>query len=688
MNSPATLSTTDIDEMAQLPLEVRDEIFELIAVCEQIDAAASVSAGIREARANGYKESTIKRKYYRWKKFGWRGLVNNAKVGKQKAAIDIGDVYKSYCEQNQRSSREAWRQMMRDFRNGKLFPEVGTWREVWAAEHPDIATPERCPNDYTPRGWTYSNLQKSCGLSKYEIFASRIGRGRAKDLLPSVYSTRVGLQVGAIYMFDDMWWDMKVNYPGNARAQRVIELAAVDVASACRFAWGAKPRREDLDTGKMKNLNECDMRQMLAHVLINVGFHPDGCRLIVEHGTAAASDDLEGLIGRLSQGRVTFERSGIISAPVHKGLYCGQPRGNYKRKAALESQHSLCHTVAAALQGQIGKDRDHAPEHMYGLEQYNTSLLKVAAALPPERAKLLMMPVLDFNRAVAVMGDLYREMNLRTWHNLEGWEECGYTATEFRLSPMSDEWLPMESITDLPADEYLMIYNAIHSMPEKLSRTVNLSPQHVFDSGRSDFVRLPKSCMPQILGNRLAVMKTIREDGLITYSNQEFGPNEFRYLARSVRDVNGFSIALNPGRKVAVHINPFNTDECFISDPDSGAYIGLAERWQTVGKLDVEALERQAGRQAKIESKLRAPMARRGAKIIKERTEMLRNNLSVMRGEPITEEDKSELVRIRKNKESADSFLTEPDPDMLAEEMTIDDSGEGFCDIFGSEFDN
>jgi hypothetical protein len=679
------LSTCDLDSMSELPAMLRAEVLRLMAVCEEIDAAPKVAAGIREAVArHGLPMGTIKRKFYAWKRLGWHGLVDRRAAAGNKAAMDVGDIYKGYCERNQRGSREAWRQMMVDFRSGKYFEDVGTWREVWAREHADKATPFNCPADYVPKGWTYANLQKTAGLTAYESRASRIGRGAARDLLPSVYSSRAGLAVGSMYMFDDMWWDLKVNFPGNARAQRVIELACVDVASACRCAWGAKPRREDLDTGKMRNLNECDMRQLLAHMLINIGYHPEGCRMVVEHGTAAASADLDALIVRLTGGAVTFERSGIISDPIHKGLWCGQPRGNYKRKAALESQHSLAHTVGAALKGQIGRNRDNAPEQMYGLEQYNTQLVKAAAALPVERAKLLMMPLLDFNQAVAAMGDLYRAMNLRRWHDLEGWEESGYVATQFRLSPQSQDWMPMERILDVPGQQYDLLYNAIQAMPEQLCRTVKLSPQEVFDEGCKALVRLPKSCMPQILGERLGDIKEVGNDGLITYRNQEFGPGEFRYLATRVTDAHGFNVPLAPGLKVCIHINPFNLDECFVSHAESGAYIGLAARWQTVCKTNVHALEQMAGKQAHIEAELRAPIARRGAQVIKERIEMHQNNSAVFAGEAISDSERAELDRVQQATGKLSDIFGEDESDLEAVEVPRRTRG-SLSDIWSNE---
>jgi hypothetical protein len=89
-----------------------------------------------------------------------------------------------------------------------------------------------------------------------------------------------------------------------------------------------------------------------------------------------------------------------------------------------------------------------------------------------------------------------------------------------------------------------------------------------------------------MLGERLGDIKEVGNDGLITYRNQEFGPGEFRYLATRVTDAHGFNVPLAPGLKVCIHINPFNLDECFVSHAESGAYIGLAARWQTVCKTN------------------------------------------------------------------------------------------------------
>ena len=666
------LSTVCADQFSTLPVKVRQDIELMMEVIGRIDAARNVSIGIAEEAARcshikGMTPGSLRRKYYAVKKRGWQALINKSKVGRKNAALAIGEHFKTYCQENQRSSKEAYRQMLHDFRGGKYFEDVGTWVDLWKEQHPNKMPPVVCPHRWTPKGWTYENLMRSCGLTAYEVSASRIGRGAARDFIPSVYSSRQGSPVGSLYQFDDMWHDVRVNFGANRAAQRLIELACLDVASASRIAYGMKPRREDLDTGKLRNLTEVDMRMLLAHVLINIGYHPDGCKLVVEHGTAAVASEFEEQLKRLSGGAITIQRSGIISEQIHAGLFFGQPRGNFKLKASLESQHALMHTAAASLPGQIGMNRANSPEQIYGMQQYNNQLIKAAAAMSPERAKLLRYPFLDFSQYCSAIAELYERLDWRTEHNLEGWKESGYIATEFRVSTQFDEWLPMDKLFAFPPAEQAAFDALIRSNPEEYARCRLLSPREVWNAGKPALVRLPKSCMPMILGARLGIVRPVQSDGLITFQNAEYGPGEFRYLARDVQTPDGFITHLQPGRDYLLHINPFCVDECFVSDKDSEAFIGLARRWQTVGKNNTEALNHQVGKQMRIESELRVPLARRGQKLIAAKAEMHDHNARVMRGEPITDAELDAHNRIKSAKGDLDDIYQAPAERLEAE---------------------
>jgi hypothetical protein len=644
MKHELTNPSSDIEYFASLPSKVRQEVNLWTEVCGRIDKAKNKSVAIAEesnklGHQRGFSGASIRRKYYAWKKTGWLAFIDQAKLTKQSSTHDIAEHFKSYCENNQRSSKAGYREMMRDFRAGKYFEDVGTWRDVWENENPDVAVPHNCPSDWTPKGWTYRNLMRCAGLTAYEVTASRIGRGAARDFLPSVYSTRAGLKPGSIYQFDDMWHDARVNFLGhNNKARRPIELACLDVYSASRVAYGIKPRLEDIETGKLKNLTEGDMRMLLAHVLINIGYRKDGTQLVVEHGTAAVGGELETMLTQMTGGAVTIKRSGIISDQIHKGLFLGQGRGNFKLKAALESQHALMHSEAASIVGQMGKDRDHSPEQQYGMQQYNAQLIKAAAALPAERAQLLRYPFLPFDQYVSVIGDLYNTLDWRTDHNLEGWEAEGLIASEFRMSLTSDEWIPMDELFKGDEPVSPLVMEALDKIPG-LCRTRKLSPREAWNRGKDELVQLPKAAMPLLLGPKLATSCTVHHDGLIKYHNREYGPGEFHYHARDVKGPDGFLVNLKPGQKYSVHINPFNLDECFVSDPDNGAFIGLAMRWKTVRKDDTEALNHQVGKQMHVEAELRKPLAIRGQKAIKAKADMHDHNAKVFRGDAVTPDE-------------------------------------------------
>jgi hypothetical protein len=64
-----------------------------------------------------------------------------------------------YLENGKNTGTNAWRMMMREFREGKAFPVVGTWRVCWERERPFEIIPKECPGDFIPRGATYPNLQ-------------------------------------------------------------------------------------------------------------------------------------------------------------------------------------------------------------------------------------------------------------------------------------------------------------------------------------------------------------------------------------------------------------------------------------------------------------------------------------------------------------------------------------------------
>jgi hypothetical protein len=413
---------------------------------------------------------------------------------------------------------------------------------------------------------------------------------------PLVVTTRVGLSCGEFYLFDDLWHDLKVNFLGvNRAALRPLELCCLDLFSGCKIAWGCKAMVETDDGGR-QTISEKNMRFLLAHILYNIGYRREGTTLVVEHGTAAIREKMEENILRLTGGAVTVSRSGIQGSPALLGWYKGRGKGNFRFKGALESHHNLVHNVTQCLPGQIGKDRDHAPEDLHGRDQGNALLVKAIERLPAERRDLLRWPYLQFQQFVEILSEIYRYINGRTEHRLEGFLEAGLTVQEFRLLPDSKHWLPASHVEKLP-DQSRAAVMALAERPG-MSRCRMMSPTEVWQR-RSALVKIGAWGLPDIIGADLAVERRVKENGCFEFEDREICPGRLRYLARAM-NAQGHEILLKDGETYQTFCNPFDLRELVVCDA-KGGFLGVCKRLENTCRNDLEGLKRAMGAAAHAE---------------------------------------------------------------------------------------
>lgn len=646
MQKELAIPPYDMPRYAALADEMKRKVDFWIAMARRIAESGRVIQAIadearRHSHRAGCSAGSIRRMYYGICKHGWTFALDGRRHHERKLPPQVIEKFCSFCDRNQRKNRPAWRKFIRWLQGGGYIPDVGTWRDLWIAEHGPSNVPERCPADYVPRGWTYGNLQRHAPTI-FEQTAARIGRSAAAAFRPLVFSSRVGLKVGQYIMFDDLWHDIQVNYIGvNRRSMRPLELCAIDVFSGCKFAYGLKPMMET-DEGTQIRLKEREMLFLLAHILSNIGYRADGTMLLVEHGTATIREDLERRLHDWTGGAIRVNRSGIDGAAAFAGVFEGRPKGNFRFKALLESSHGLFHNEIAQLPGQMGSARDRQPEEFYGRDKHNQALIKAMAALPAERAKMLALPFLEWNQYFGIYSDLVNIINGRTWHKLEGWIEAGLVSHEYRLADHLP-WLPAESIASLPPHERALV-NSIAAQPGR-ARVRRLSPAEVFDRGRVDLERLPHCFAPLILGRDNGVERRVTRQHLFEFEDRDLGPATYRYTAEMLTQ-EGRTEILKPGNTYLTHVIPFNPQILYISRPD-GAFLGVCRAWETVRKDATEALHRQMGAAARLEKKLLAPIARRGADLVRERIAAAQNNAAVLAGVPITPDEKDRAVALR-----------------------------------------
>jgi len=658
------------DEHAKLMTltdEQRKEVLFWCRIVQEVDSAKGKSKTFAEiARryegVRGVSGTNIKNKYYAWKQGGWQTLINGSRLKSDQKIRVLGDAptgqspqfveyWLALQERFQRSSKAAYRELIRIYRSGEQIPGIGTWRTVWMDTVGGLP-PKKSPLDAPlPYGWGGNgrNLMRY-KPEKHELAFMRGGLAEARKYLPKVYTTRVGMAPGQIYVFDDMFHDNLVNAPGNRKAMRPLEFACQDVFSAARVAWGIQPIRENPDTGKREMLRETEMRFLLCHVLCTLGYHPSGCRLHVEHGTAAIRKDLEEFLFEATDGAITVARGGIHNTPAFDGAFAPQARGNSRFKSTLESQHSLVHNELAHLPAQVGKDRDHAPEQIHGLQVYNTKLLAVAAELPPERAEMLEMPVLSIDQFRSVVSEAYNRINGRTDHRLEGWEEAGLIANEYRLS-LASAWEPMTKLLGMDSDERALAEAMIQKRPDQFAQSRKLSPSEVFSAGSNNLVKLPYAYAPEILGRRNAKEIRLDSDHFLSFEDRRIGPDVHRYEGRVVAET-GEWVHLHSETSYLIYATPFDPSAVFVCDMDN-RFMGLAHALNVPCKTNTKGIHRQIGKARHEEALLLRGTKVRQVQKSKEMLRMHQHNAAVLRGDPLSPEEIFRTERITQSAPNA-----------------------------------
>lgn len=609
----ARIPQPELVEFQRLPDDVRSGVErwlrELSAVSKPIQRSlAEVAARM------GVSLATARAKYDAWRKSAdWRVLMDRRRVPDDRSLDpELVEYWKALCQQNGRKCLPAHRQLKRRYFAGEAIPGIPAG-----------------PRTHLPRGLSYANLIRY-RPSNFELTAARIGRTAASGMGPMVFTTRVGMEVGQRYVFDDMWHDFKVAVLGQRRACRLLQLHAHDIFSGCQFARGIKPRIENPETGQSVGLNQEEMLFLVAHVLDATGYHPSGTVLMVEHGTAAIADDIEQLLHDLTGGLVRVDRSGIQGASAFAGQYVGRGKGNFRFKASLESLGNLIHNETAGFldfPGQTGSNsRLNAPEELHGRERNLDGLQKAILALAPARAALLRLPFLEANQAMQLVEDVMERINLRTDHDLEGWLEAGLTTVDYDVP----------GVGVITGQKVLALDPARRAAVEAVAVPVarRLSPREVFDGGRRRLIRLRPEQLARLLGSRMRRTVTVRNH-LIEFEDRNISPSPLRYVAHHWRD----------GEKLDVVVNPFGPQEAHLFDA-RGRWLGAVRAWQSVSHLDEQGLHEQMGKAAAIEAQLLAPLARRGAALTKARLEAAEHNATVLRGEPVTAEEIESVERV------------------------------------------
>lgn len=491
----------------------------------------------------------------------WTVLVDKRKASHYRAAVALARQplfmaeLAKIVEEHQRNNTAAFR----------------TLRKRWATRRVTIPGYETWPGwPKVPAGWTDGNLGKIVkdATNAARLRSIRVGTSsKTNTFLPTVLTTRTNLWPGAVIQLDDVWHTNFVTLGKKREVVRVLELGALDLFSACRFHFGAKPRRQR-ENKSWETIGGADMRMFLAGMFHQFGYSPSGTMLMSEHNTAKVSEDIARILYDSTHGMIRVDYQPIEGKQAALcGYWAGTEGGNFRAKACLESTHSLMHNDLGHLSMQTGHNSHglQGPVTTDRIASYILRIVKSVLEKVPHREHLLRLPALDFHtQFYPFLVDYYQfGLNGRHDHDLEGWEALGHVISQYTTIPGSGQFFDEETFLKLPTPSQTAIRHAAAADPQSWSRRHKLSPLDVWEK-RPKFTPIPPVVLCDILGGDLAREVTARR-GFLEFSDQEIACDPLVYQARFVSGPNQ-GREIPHGEKVKMFILPFDDRTAMVVD--------------------------------------------------------------------------------------------------------------------------
>ena len=610
-------------EFALLSACAQREVHRVLdAAREACEQSGSVGAAVeRFGAALGLHPKAARRRWDAIRHHGWQGALDGRR--RRTARMDVARrpaflaMWRELVDGHQRSCRAAWHDLIALWKSGRRMPGYDEFE----------GRPPVNPATGLPVGWSYRRLVALAPDTQERLLA-RIGPKAYTGRTTQLWTTRVGLHCGEVYQADDVWHDHAV-WTGR-QLVRPQELGYIDVFSTRRVLYGLTPRLRD-EAGKQTGLKETWMVWLTAALLTERGFWPEGCTLIVEHGTAALSEPVERAIFEASAGKVRVDRSGIADKPAVLGWWAGEGGGNPRMKACLESLHNYTHNRLGALPVQVGSNsRTDKPERLAAIEKYAAGLARELGHFEPRQVEellgLLRLPALTLAQFHGVLDQFYTLIDSRTEHAMEGWDRAGLVRTQWRLSPQTEEWHDAGELATLGEAQYAAV-RALLDGDTRLMRPRRLSPLQVWEHGRQALRRLPPWTVPQILPEECAREVTVRGHR-IEFADQTIDPDGVRYGGTAM-DPQGRQIVLREGETYRAWVNPIAPTLAQLTDAH-GRYIGAALRIERAPRADRAAVMQAIGSEARRQAERMAAYRERHAGDALAHQDMLAHNRQVL----------------------------------------------------------
>lgn len=470
-----------------------------------------------------------------------------------------------------------------------------------------------------PFGWSQRQLNE-IKPTTYQAAEGRIGRHKSRELLPPVLTTRIGLHPGEVYLFDDQYYDLMVHW--GDKPVRPVGLNALCLASGCDVIRGIRPELSDNPEGE-KSLTRRDTVWLTIDLLSNEGYYRDRCRLVFESGTSSLDQEFIDHLSLATDRRVTVD-IGEVSKDVVRGVLLPS-KGNPRFKAARESWFNLLRNRMGALPLALGMDRHHKPEDSDRLTAEDHYLLSVATELGPDALASIMTEGLPWSRFFPIAQRISESINLRTDHNLEGWGTEGRERVMFRLG---SEWIDEREYLRLAPDTRALI---VHRMREGevVSRVEKLSPREVFESGRSNLLKISPFRWHLLIPKKYAIARTVPANRQLTIDRRDYGPEAIHFHPFYHTETREQK-PLPAGADILVFLSPLRPHFCVITRTD-GTLLGVVFAIEKGTRLEIDPLLAQWGVRNQLQAAIGGTATTYNKEIAEHRQQRRETNAEALR---------------------------------------------------------
>ncbi len=296
-------------------------------------------------------EDGIIQKYYRWSKFGMsiQALFPKYEGSNRKIPGElIREIHRRCTLPGVVNNTPVFNDLKREWADGKPVAGLGTWKEWWGINHPDLPLPDKAPVFPICDGTLYRYAPKGA-----KRIRGNKGKAAAVTAMPSIRMNYSNLKPGEMYVFDDVRLDIIGIDDLTGYACQVKAYIAYEAGSRFIPAFIIRPATD---------FTAADIDELTLYTLRVCGLCMDGTtKLVYERGTLTLSPASGKILERVSEGRISVIRTGMDAEILFDGAPRDEGKGHWMGKAVIESLMHCLHLAIQTLEGQRGNKYANQP---------------------------------------------------------------------------------------------------------------------------------------------------------------------------------------------------------------------------------------------------------------------------------------------------------------------------------------